>query len=115
MNTEQKTKAEWSWRIVMGVMAAVTMLLVSGVAWGARDIYHKQSSFNEAVDQRIRHLEVFRAELTVNDWSQAKAMFDERTITLDKRVTRTEDAVLGMKESLVRIENKLDKLTTEKH
>ena len=98
---------------MMAVMATATMLLVSGVAWGAKDIYQKQSTFNEAVDLRIRHLEVFKAELLANDWTQSKALFDERTITLDKRVTRTEDAVLGMKESLTRIENKLDKLTMD--
>lgn len=115
MTVEQKSKLEWVFRIVVSVTGTATMIAVLSIGWFLRDIYIQQKHFNRDVDERVRLLELHRAEVaigkfTTSEWLTAKSVIDERASNLDKRITRTEDAVVGVREALGRIEAKLDKL-----
>lgn len=115
MTVEQKSRLEWVFRIVVSVTGTATMIAVLSIGWFLRDIYIQQKHFNRDVDERVRLLELHRAEVaigkfTTSEWLTAKSVIDERASNLDKRITRTEDAVVGVREALGRIEAKLDKL-----
>lgn len=114
MTIEQKTKMEWVWRIGMGIVGSATLFTVAAIGWFIRDIYISQKTFNAELDQRVRVLEIFRAEsasssFSAADWITSKAILDDRDVNLDKRITRVEDAIPAIKQSLERIEIKLDK------
>lgn len=115
MSTEQKSKAEWSWRIVMSVIGASTMFLVAIIGWFLRDAYAKLEEFDRNIDARVSTLEIIEAEdkasrFTSGDWTSAKNNLDQSIVGLDKRVTRNEDAIFAISKQLEKIDQKLDKI-----
>lgn len=98
MIANMNIKGEWIWR---GLIAAVA----GYVMWTVKSGYSDQKLFNAEIHRRVSALELEAAgsagsRVTMMDFSG-----------LDKRVTRTEDAVITLKEYLPRIEKKLDELT----
>jgi chromosome segregation ATPase len=62
---------------------------------------------------RVAKLELAEARaesnrFTSGDWASAKARIDEDRQNLDRRITRQEEAMLAIKETLDRIEEKID-------
>ena len=98
MTQTMNIKGEWIWR---GVLTAVAGYIM----WTVQAGYSEQRSFNAEIHRRVSALELESAgfassRVTMGDFS-----------SLDKRVTRAEDAVIALKEYLPRIERKLDELT----
>lgn len=108
MTDNRNRHFEWAWRGFVAVGLAV-------IGYFVRDIHLSQRNFNEKIDRRVSRLELDAAatsgtRFTSGDWTTAKASIDERAASLDKRVTRTEDAVLAIKDTLTRMDAKLDRI-----
>ena len=98
MINNMNIKGEWVWRVVMSAIAGY-------IFWTVQSSYSEQKAFNSDIHRRVSSLEIeaasaFGSRVTMGDFS-----------SLDKRVTRAEDAVVALKEYLPRIERKLDELT----
>jgi hypothetical protein len=109
MNMEKNMKGEWIWR-------GVISLLLGVVGWYAARTADEQKQFNRQVNERVSALEMESARTSGNrftsmDWVAAKSAIDATVNSHDKRITRMEDAVLSIKETLPRIEKKLDDLS----
>ena len=115
MNEKQNQQFEWAWRGLLVVVLGVC-------GYFLRDIYIKQTAFNERIDQRVQNLEFFKAstdssKFTSSDWVSAKSVLDERDVSMDKRITRVEDAIPVIRSTLdksaialERIEQKVDRI-----
>lgn len=114
MTPEQESLASiaerlWTWaqRIVAPIIAG--LLLVTGVL-----LQSVWASMQET-EKRVGRLEIEEARssgsvLTVQEWSQHKAGMDARHNLLDLRVTKQEESVSYIKESLRRIEEALNQI-----
>jgi hypothetical protein len=115
MSAEQRVKAEWTWRVVMGTIGFVTMLTVGVIGWFLREAAIKQDKFNNDIEKRVRDVETLQSQsaasrFSVSDWINAKALLDERDATLDKRLTRQEDAMMVIKDELSKLNQKMDRV-----
>ncbi len=107
MTDKQNQQFEWAWR-------GILVLVLAACGWFARNVYIEQKAFNQDVSIRVSALEIKQAETAGNrftsaDWVNAKSTLDERDVNMDKRITRLEDAVPAIRQSLERIEMKLDR------
>jgi hypothetical protein len=94
----------------MPVMLLLMNLLMGAIIYFAKDTYHRITTDLDSMDQRVDVLEVADAKIAGNrftsqDWATAKSQIDEDRAILDRRVTRLEEAIPFIKESLIRIEN----------
>jgi hypothetical protein len=101
--TQYRKESIWLW-IHRGILLVMALLLpITGWAL-TRIVTHI-----DRMDDDIRDLQMHRAEtqgsrFTTTHWSEAKAIIEERQIMTDRRITRLEEAVPHIKESLIRIE-----------
>lgn len=90
------------------------VLIVLGIlGFLLRDIYNRQQEFNTEVDQRIGAIEMRHAQdasLSLVEWHAVRSQIDTSINNLDKRVTRSEDNLLMIKEGLQEINRKIDGL-----
>ena len=96
----------YAYRSAVGIMLPV-------LAWFLLNLYQAQASMAEQTASRVASMELWRAEVAGNrfssgDWMRAKENLDASLANLDKRVTRTEDSLQTIKETLARIERKID-------
>lgn len=112
-------KGEVIFRGVISFLLIVLTGLVGVAAYFAKGQVEEIKQFNREVDNRVatleRENEVSKATaFTINQWMTAKNLLDSNLATQDKRIQRTEDAVVAIKEYLPRMEQKLDQLTKQK-
>lgn len=103
-----KTERTWIWihRVIvllMGVFIPLTGFMFKTAS----------DKFNE-YDTSIRSIQLEQARsgvgrFTAESWHEQKKILDAQAILTERRITRLEEAVPSIKESLVRIENKIDK------
>ena len=94
--------------------------LISVAVWGLRENFQNQNDFNKKTDARLHLLELTNAAslastFTAVDWNRNKLLIETQheQMNADRhgltvRLTRQEDAVTNLKETLARIEKKLD-------
>jgi hypothetical protein len=93
-------------------LATIFMPVLLGITgYFLTDVYGKMA----VMDDRVRDLQVNAASTNGNrfssvDWTRAKDSLDEERALLDRRITRLEEAIPPIKESLSRIEDKIDKI-----
>jgi hypothetical protein len=108
MTDKTNRGAEWLWRM--------SLLLVLGIlGFFLRDVYYQQREFNDGVQKRVAALELKMAEtagnrFTSGDWVTAKGNIDGSIQSLQVRIQRVEDAVVGINATLTKIDNKLDRV-----
>jgi hypothetical protein len=98
-------KGEWIWRFIITAVGVIFTALAGYILWTVQNAYAEQKAFNAELHRRVSLLEFESAGNAINH-----VTLKEFT-GLDKRVTRTEDAVVTLREYLPRIEKKLDELT----
>lgn len=107
MSEKSDNNLKWFTRV------AVTVAIFA-MGWFVREWAIEQRKFNEKINERVAVLEVESAKLsgsrfTSVEWTSAKTILDERDVNMDKRITRVEDAIPAIRQSLERIEAKLEK------
>lgn len=120
MNPPSKTSESimlWAHRVLMPILTLLITAAISIMAWVGNQVWGEARSWMRELDGRVSTLEIKDAKMdaskfTTGDWAQAKARMDEDRANLDRRITRLEEAVPAIKETLMRIENKIDKIHT---
>jgi hypothetical protein len=110
-----KAESAWLWihRILMPVlMAFLTVAFGVGGFIGAK-VWDRVEHGLVSLDDRVDAIEVDNARIdgsrfTTQHWTEAKARLDEDRVNLDRRLTRLEESIPQIKETLIRIEKKLD-------
>lgn len=105
-------KGEWVYR-------TIAILMLGALGWFVKGTYDEQRLFNKQVDSRLGAIEINQAKaeaarFTAAEWLAAKNIIDASLANQDKRITRTEDAIIVLKETLPRMEKKLDDLGESK-
>jgi hypothetical protein len=109
----------WTHRILMPI-ATVLMAGALGIMGAVgRGIWAEAREWMQAMDHRVVQLELKEARsdsnrFTSQHWTDAKSRLDEDRANMDRRVTRLEESVPQIKESMIRIETKIDKLADRK-
>lgn len=111
MTDNRNRHFEWAWRGFVAVGLAV-------IGYFVRDIHLSQRNFNEKIDHRVSRLELDAAatsgnRFTSSDWAAAKSVLDERSAGFDKRITRLEDAIPQIRDTLLEIKNDLSQQRKE--
>jgi hypothetical protein len=80
-------------------------------SWFLNDVYSKM----KILDDNIQEIRIWRAETQGNrfssqDWTAAKTILDADKSNLDRRITRLEESIPPIRESLIRIETSVNKL-----
>lgn len=105
---KSKSNIEWAWR------GFITLLLCI-VGFFVRDVYQTQIAFNKAIEARVNSAEQTAAistasRFTTTDWMRAKETLDATIVSLDKRVSRVEDATVSIKGDVAAIRASIDRL-----
>lgn len=108
-------KGEWIWRGVISAIGALVLYLSSQLVGNLKDQLGELKKLNSAVHDRVTSLELDRAanttsKFTLSEWIAGKAAIDNMLAAQDKRITRTEDAIITIQQTLPRMENKIDGL-----
>jgi hypothetical protein len=108
MNLEKNMKGEWIWRSFITVLVGI-------VGWYAASAAAEQKAFNAKVNERVSALELESARnsgnrFTAAEWLAGKNVMDAALANQDKRITRTEDAIIVLKETLPRMEKTLNEI-----
>lgn len=112
-------KGEWIWRGVISAIGALVLYLSSQLVGNLKDQLGELKKLNSAMHDRVTSLELYRAasvasKFTLAEWVAGKAAIDAMLVSQDKRITRTEDAIISIKQTLQdalpRMENKIDGL-----
>ncbi len=98
------TEIVWTW--IQRLLTPVLAILVAIFTWLSAQAW----AYVTEMDTRLRMMELWRAEASGRafnsaDWAEQKATLDQDTSDLDRRVTRLEEAIPPIKESLLRIES----------
>lgn len=115
MTIKTENSLLWVHRILVPILVVIITGVVSFLGWlGTRALDRIEEGFKDH-DGRLGRLEISGARLdslsfTAQHWADAKARIDEDRANLDRRVTRLEEAIPAIKETLLRIEGKVDKL-----
>jgi hypothetical protein len=93
--------------LIMPVLLAVTGYFLS-------DVYAKFTKLENSVHE----LQLWQAETRGNrfssqDWAAAKAILDAERVVNEQRVVRLEESIPPIRESLQRIEGKLERISRE--
>lgn len=107
MTDKTNRGAEWVWRTAV-------IVILGTLGFFLRDIYYQQKEFNDGIQKRVAQMELWKAEtqgnrFTSTDWTTAKGNIDGSIQSLQVRIQRVEDAVVGINSSLTKIDAKLDK------
>jgi hypothetical protein len=113
--TASETFFLWAHRVLMPILTLLIAAVISIMGFVGNQIWAEARAWMREFDGRVARLEISEARtdgnrFSSNDWAVAKARLDEDRANMDRRVTRLEEAVPVIKESLLRIETKLDKI-----
>ena len=105
----------WAQKFLMPGVTFLLMAVVSLMGYVGNQIWSEARGWMRTFDNRVTRLEIQEARsdssrFTSGDWAQAKQQLDEDRANLDRRITLLEEAVPAIKESLLRIETKIDKM-----
>lgn len=112
-------KAETNWLWIHRILMPVLLLILTGVVsiggYIGSKIWDRVEHGLINLDSRVGRIELDVARTDANrftsqHWNDAKTRIDEDRAILDRRVTRLEESSAQIKESLSRIETKIDKL-----
>ena len=115
----QKSNTEtillWAHRVLMPILTALIAAVIGIMGYVGNQVWQEARVWMRLMDGRVDRLEIDGARtsgnrFTAGDWAQAKAAIDNDRANLDRRITRLEEAVPTIKETLLRIESKVDKL-----
>lgn len=113
---DHRMKADWIFR---GLLS----LALGALAWFANGMAQEQKLFNQSINRRVTDLELYHAKIessrfSASDWSAARAGIDSSLTSAEKRITRLEDVATAtresigeIKQSLRRVEEKIDRIT----
>jgi len=104
----------WAHRVLMPLLSVLTAAVIGVMGFVGNQIWQEARVWMRELDGRVGKLEIQEARtdgnrFTSGDWAAAKTRIDEDRAIIDRRITRLEESVPQIKESLLRIETKLDK------
>jgi len=113
MTTKSETTWLWIHRVCMPVVTAFLTVAISIGAFIGVKVWDRVENGLVNLDERVDVLEVSNARtdgnrFTSQHWTDAKSRIDEDRANMDRRITRVEESIPQIKESLIRIEKKLD-------
>lgn len=105
----------WAHRVLMPILTLLITAVIAIFGWVGNNIWSEARSWMKEFDGRVHNLEIQEAKTDGNrftnvDWTRAKMEIDARNNEMDRRITRLEEAVPAIKETLIRIDAKLDKI-----
>ena len=116
MSVSSKEENTWLWmhRILMPILMVILTIVVSIGGFIGTKVWDRVENGLNNLDERIDVLEVTSAKndsnkFTAQHWVDAKSRMDEDRAIIDRRITRLEEAIPQIKESLLRIENKIER------
>lgn len=112
MSVRQTEMLTWLTRTLTMVSIGVGAWFAQMVLSEIRDLADEQARTNHAMEQRVRSLEVSQAatdarRFTAHDASVMQSALAATLAGLDKRVTRNEDALSRIQQTLERIDKRL--------
>lgn len=98
-----QTELIWTW--IQRLLTPMLAILVAIFTWLSAQAW----TYVTQMDTRLRIVELWRADIssrtfTNADWAKQKTQLDRDSSALDRRVTRLEEAIPPIRESLNRIE-----------
>lgn len=110
-NIDKTSMLENIWVWASRIFAPLFVVIMFLSSFIMKDVLSSLSNIDErVVNLELRNAEVSGNRFTSGDWANHKALLDDRANALDRRVIRLEEAIPPIKDSLIRIENKLDKM-----
>jgi hypothetical protein len=99
------------WLIVHRIATLLMPVMLAIAGYFLSDVFGKFRS----LEKSVHALQLWRAETTgsrfsTSDWTTAKTIIDAERIAHDRRITRLEETIPPIREGMIRIEQKLDKL-----
>lgn len=114
ISPKQESSLVWINRILMPIMMMILTIIISIGGFVGAKVWDRVENGLNNLDERIDVLEVANAKtdsnrFTSQHWVDAKSRIDEDRAIIDRRITRLEESIPQIKESLLRIENKIEK------
>lgn len=100
------TVFDWVLRIAQLLVPPIVAI----IAWFLTLTWNRIEQLEISVEAvKIEQAGARAGSMSSSEWIAAKRSIDEYSLSLDRRVARLEEALPVIKESLVRIENKLER------